>query len=357
MHLTELTCTAFRSLSSVRLVPKQGLNVIRGDNAQGKTSVLEAVLYLATSKSHRTNADNELAQYGSPGFYLACKATRSDRDVQLEASMKESAKRFRVNGIPQERVSDILGKLIVVLFSPEDIQLVKGGASLRRRFMDMELSQVQPRYLGALQRYRQALRQRNQLLKGHAPDIRQVEVWDEQLADHGTIVQEERARFVAELGARTTAAYQRIAEAEELTLQYQPDIREGDTLKDVLARGRESDIRRGQTSHGPHRDDFEFLINAKPARAFASQGQQKSAALALKLAEMDVVFERTQEYPVLMLDDVFSELDRYRSARVIATLPPGVQCLVTTTEMNERIDLFGEGCAYFTIEGGELHAA
>jgi DNA replication and repair protein RecF len=335
--------------------PAPGLNVIRGDNAQGKTSVLEALLYVATSKSHRTNVDEDLRQSGSEGFYISCRVERSGREWSLESTWKNGEKRFRVNGVAQERISDILGKVVAVMFSPEDIALVKGGASGRRRFLDMELSQVQPRYLSALQQYRQSLRQRNQLLKNERVDGELLGVWDEQLATHGTVVQAERAKFVDELGKLATAAYRRIAEVEELTLAYVPDIKAGDSLREVLRRGRESDIRRGQTLRGPHRDDFEFLIDGRAARTYASQGQQKSVALSLKLAEMDLVLHRTNEYPVLMLDDVFSELDRNRSARVVESLDRRVQCLVTTTEMGRRPELFGE-CTYFQIEGGILHA-
>ena len=185
MHLTRFQCRGFRGLQDTDFVPCPGLNVLSGANAQGKTSVLEAILYGATTRSHRASSDEELVHYGGNEFHVRIEALAAGHPVLIEANWWCEAKRFRVDGVPQTRLSDILGRVCVVFFAPEDIGLVKGAASVRRLFLDMELSQVQPPYLRALQRYRQALRQRNELLRRQCTDGALLEPWELQLAEHG----------------------------------------------------------------------------------------------------------------------------------------------------------------------------
>lgn len=354
MRLLELVCENFRCIADVRLTPGPALNVIRGKNAQGKTTLLEAVLYAATSKSHRTRLDADLVRVGKGRFRVLLHARRADRDVSIEAVWWEGAKRFKVNGVAQTRLSDILGKINVVFFSPDDVGIVRGSASQRRAFLDMELSQISLRYLHALQQYRQVLRQRNELLRRPSPDTAQLDAWDIQLVSHGAALMEERERFLTELAPRSRTAYHAVAGDEQLNVSYRPDVKSPAALADVVASSRRSDIKQGVTTHGPHRDDMEFTLAGASARQMASQGQQKTAALALKLAELDLVRARTGEYPVLMLDDVFSELDATRAARLAQALPAGAQCFITTTDLADREDLFAGDCRRFTIDAGGL---
>ncbi|MBX7256338.1 MAG: DNA replication/repair protein RecF [Candidatus Hydrogenedentes bacterium] len=354
MRLLELSCENFRCITGIRLVPGAGINVIRGKNAQGKTSLLEALLYASTSKSHRTRTDAELVRAGKKRFRVLARAQRTDREVAIEAVWWEGAKRFKVNGIAQTRLSDILGKINVVFFSPEDVGIVRGSASQRRAFLDMELSQISPRYLYALQQYRLVLRQRNELLRRPTPDTAQLDAWDTQLVTHGVVLMQEREQFLAELRPRALAGYQAIASDEPLEIEYRPDAKSADALADVIASSRRSDLKQGVTTHGPHRDDMEFTLAGTSARQMASQGQQKTAALALKLAELDLVRARTGEYPILMLDDVFSELDATRAERLARSLPSDAQCFITTTDLADRDDLFPNGCVRFTISSGGL---
>lgn len=356
MHLVRLKAEGFRCLNEIDYTPSPGLNVIRGDNAQGKTSLLEALLFAATSKSHRTTQESDLVQHGQEGFQVRAEVQRSGRDVVLESNYWRGAKRFKVNGVAQTRVSDILGKVNLVFFSPEDVDLVRGAASQRRRFLDMELSQLNPGYLNALQQYRQLLRQRNETLRKPDPDAALLDVWDEQLAAQGEALMKDRAAFVDALGEHAAAAYRQVAEDEPLKVTYKPDIREPGSLAATLKASRRSDLKQAVTSRGPHRDDLEFAIAGRPARHFGSQGQQRSTALALKLAEVELVHERAREYPVLMLDDVLSELDTRRSTRLFEAIPEGVQCLVTTTDLTDRQGLFGEDCSYSCIRSGRLEA-
>jgi DNA replication and repair protein RecF len=356
MKLTHVYCHAFRCLQQVQFAPSPRVNIIHGDNAQGKTSLLEAVLFAATSKSHRTTSEAELVGHDADGFQIRLHAARHDRDVQIEAIHWQGAKRFKVNGVTQTRISDILGKISLVLFTPEDISLIKGSATHRRRFLDMELSQLQQPYLHALQRYRQVLRQRNELLRTGHPEAALLDVWDVQLVEYGARLMLERKAFLEELALFTEQAYGKIASGERLSVRYAPDVADVEALAPTLARSRKSDLRRGITGHGPHRDDFEVLIDDRPARQYGSQGQQKSAALALKLAEMALIRQRTGEDPVLMLDEVLAELDESRAARLFDAIGPDVQCILTTTEPAHHQTAFGADGARFEMKRGRLEA-
>lgn len=356
MHILEFTCDGFRSLAQVELRPGPRINVIRGRNAQGKTTLLEALLYAATSKSHRTNNEQELVQHGKQGFHIQALVQRHDRQVVLDAIWWQGAKRFKVNGVAQTRVSDILGKVNLVFFSPEDVDLVRGSAAARRKFLDMELSQLSPHYLNALQQYRQVLRQRNEVLKQHVKDTALLEAWDAQLVQHGRLLMVERTGFISELAGHARTAYDRIAGDEQLSLRYDPDIREASDYAKVLRAACDVDRRQGLTTRGPHRDDVHFEVQERAARQFASQGQQRTAALALKLAELELVRSRTGEYPIFMLDDVLSELDATRARQFFDAIPEGVQCLLTTTEQETERALFGPDSTYFCMKRGHLEA-
>ncbi len=357
MRLLSLKCQGFRCLSPVHFEPGPGLTVIRGGNAQGKTTLLEAVLFVTTSKSHRTNLEQDLVHHGEEHFQVKATAARCDREVRLEANWWKGVKRFKVNGVPQARVSDILGRIHVVFFSPEDVDLVKGGAAGRRRFLDMELSQVSPSYLSALQQYRQLLRQRNELLRGHAPDPDLLDVWDVQLAQAGAVLISERSAFSEEIAGYACSAYATIAQQEGLRVEYCPNVEKPEDLADVLQQARATDLRRRQTTRGPHRDDLALWVAERPARTFASQGQQKTAALALKLAELEWIKARVGEYPVLMLDEVLAELDAQRVRMLFEAIGEEVQCLMTTTVLSPSESWLGPETVNFRIERGCLEKA
>lgn len=354
MRLLELTCDHFRCLNNLRFEPGPAISVIRGDNAQGKTSILEAVLYAATSKSHRTSTESDLVQRGEAIFRVSARVLRAARDVHTEIAWSHGAKRIKVNGVNQTRVSDLLGKINVVIFSPEDADLVRGSASSRRTFLDMELSQLHAHYLHALQRYRHAMRQRNEVLRLPNPDDALLDPWDAQLAEHGTTLMHERRRFVDQLAPLANDAYKAIANNEQMSVVYRPDVKEDVPLIDALAAARSSDVRQRMTTHGPHRDDLEIVVDGKAARQFASQGQQKTAGLAIKLAELELMRARTGEYPILLLDDVFAELDASRSREVLSTIPAAVQCLITTTEFALSNELESRHPALYTVQKGLL---
>lgn len=353
MRLTRLQCRGFRCLHELDLHPEPGVNVIRGRNAQGKTSVLEAILFATTSKSHRTNTESELLQHGAEGFQIRLEADRGDRDLVLETNWWQGQKRIKINGVAQPRLSELLGKAPVVFFAPEDIGLVKGGAGVRRRYIDMALSQVSPVYLGALQKYRQVLRQRNELLRQPKVDSTLLGVWDEQLCGEAKRLMSEREAYLEELSGYATEAYQQISDAEALRVSYRADTPAG-RLADVLRDKRESDIRHRQTQHGPHRDEVVITIGDTPARNFGSQGQQKSAALALRLAELRLAHARMATYPVLLLDEVVAELDAERTQRLFRAIPAEVQCMLTTTDLDHDLVAAERAATNFVIEDGAL---
>ncbi len=353
MHLTRFHCRSFRCLREIDLHPGPEINLIRGRNAQGKTSLLEAILFAATSKSHRTTLETELANSGAGEFHVRIEVQRAEREVVLETHWWKGQKRVKINGVAQKRLSDMLGKVSVVLFAPEDIALIKSGSALRRRFLDMALSQLEPAYLAALQQYRQVLRQRNELLRAPRPDPGLLDVWDVQLAREGEVLIERRAAFIDELAALASQAYGKIAAGELLAVAYAPDCPAGG-LAELLRAKREGDIRRKMTVHGPHRDDIEIAVAGTPARSHASQGQQKSAALALRLAEMDLAHRRTGELPILLLDEVLAELDARRAAQLFDAIPVGAQCFITTTDLARAVAPEGRPAVEFVIEAGAL---
>ena len=355
MRLEKIVCEQFRRLSRVAVEPDPGLNVFFGGNAQGKTSLLEAALYATTARSHRASVDRELVQHGAEGFYVALWAAGMGGRVMVEARWWQGVKRFRVNGAVPERLSDLLGRVQVVLFAPDDQELVKGAASARRRFLDICLSRIQGRYLRALQAYRQALRQRNALLKGTRPDPVLLESFDALLAREGTILTETRAEWVTRLDAAASALYRDLAEQREtLRLRYAPDIRDTGQYLEVLLRSRESDLRMGSTGRGPHRDELQMLVEDRPLDVFGSQGQQKSAALALRLAEAVLTREASGETPALLLDEIFSDLDERRSERVLDAVPPDAQALVTTARPLETLPRQLRDARLFQVRDGEI---
>lgn len=326
--------------------PASGVNVITGDNAQGKTNAIESIFLCALGRSHRTAREAELIQTGRDGALVHLELMNQTGAHTIEIRLYQDARRrISIDGLPCARSAELMGHLNVVMFSPEDLSLVKGGPAERRRFMDMELAQQRPAYYVALQRYASALKQRNALLK--RGDGRTLFMWDEQLSAEGARIMRARQAFVAVLGESASALHREVTGgAETLSVRYRPcvdlDVDVGvpaaeETLADLLAAhlaaGAEEDLRRGFTGTGPHRDDLLFTLNGADARVFGSQGQQRTAALSLKLCEIGLFHEQTGELPVLLLDDVLSELDESRGRLLLKNLRQ-CQCFLTCTGLS-----------------------
>ena len=342
MQITRLALHNYRNYASLTLSPAPGLNVLVGDNAAGKTNVLESAFLAVIGRSHRTRTDAELVKNGEDAASVDVTAdTRAGtREVSVRIP-RQGRRKLLIDGAAPGRTGELMGVINAVLFSPEDLSLIKGGPAERRRFVDMALSQEKPGYYYLLQRYGAALRQRNALLKREeAPKDEEFLPWEEQLARSGSGLILARAAFLRRLGETAGRLHDVITDGgEELTLSYMPNVPPddekalSDTLRQRLAADRTRDVYRGGTGAGPHRDDIAASISGSDARTFGSQGQQRTAALSLKLAELEILALSTGEKPILLLDDVFSELDRARQ-RLLITACEGAQTFITCTHID-----------------------
>jgi DNA replication and repair protein RecF len=323
----------FRNLERVDLeVPAEGIAII-GDNGHGKTNFLEAIYYLQILRSVRDARDQDLTRFDTAGFHISA-ITRSPREHRLAVGFDKPGKRKKVtiDGASPRRLSDALGALPSVMFSPRDLELVSGAPSERRRYIDLVLALTDRRYLNALQHYRANLIRRNAALRdaarrgGRSADER-VAVWEPALAEHGTVLIEARAKWVEDSAAEFTRLSEMIGERNEAGMRYVSPFADSEARRDVLLAAFEEkrglDIRRGLTHVGPHRDDLELTLDGRELRLFGSAGQQRTAAIALRMLEAATLREHATAEPILLLDDPFAELDTRRSARILELLQKG----------------------------------
>jgi DNA replication and repair protein RecF len=375
VFLANVSLFDFRNYAELELALERSATVFFGGNAQGKTNLLEAVALSALTRSPRTQQAAELVRFGQPAARVTC-GVQSDaglKELEVRISVSPTAparasRRFTVNGIPK-RSTDMMGSLRVVLFWPDDLQLVKGPGEGRRRFLNTLLSQIDPEHARELTRYGHLLEQRNALLRaireGRQP-VDGLDYWTNALAESGAAIMVERQRRLLELQPIAAAFHRELSDdRERLDLRYRPaGVRIGEApqelvseqLKLAMRDARDEEIGRGQTAVGPQRDDIEVWLDEHEARLFASQGQQRSAVLSLKLAELHYLAEVTGEQPVLLLDDVMSELDPARRERLLAALEPGPQALITAADLNDLPKSILERAAVFRVEQGAIHA-
>ena len=329
MRIQALQLRNFRNYTALAMEPDEGLCVLTGENAAGKTNVLESIFLSALGRSHRTTRDAELIRSGaeSGSIKLTLDTRGGTRTIECRLIANER-KRLTIDGAPLARSGELLGCLNVVMFAPEDLILVKGGPAERRRFLDMEISQLKPAYYYTLQRYNAALKQRNALLKD--PDAvyaGMIEPWDEQLSRLGAAITVERAAFLQELSAIAADLHLQLSDHREtLLLAYQPNLPDADAeqlaraMRERLAENLERDLYRGFTSVGPHRDDLEMTLDGYPLRRTGSQGQLKSFTVALRLALFEDLNKHTSSRPLLLLDDIFDKLDAPRVEAIVAAV-------------------------------------
>lgn len=360
MRIIRAKLKSFRNYASCGFEPCAGVNVLLGDNGQGKTNLLEALYLCCAGRSHRTRQDRELIQWDAEFASVQLQAERRDGSHEVEVILPVSGKRrIKIAGRDAARSGELMGHVTGVLFSPEDLRTVKDGPSERRRMVDMTLAQLRPAYYYALQRYNRALKQRNELLRAAAANpgmISTLDMWDEQLAAAGSELMRHRRAYIERLAVAAEETYREIAGGrEQLQLRYQPSVTMGDDVQsnlDALFAAREGDVRRMITSVGAHRDELMLAIGGRELRSFGSQGQQRTAALSLRLSELAVMREELGEWPVLMLDDVMSELDPSRRRQLIGRLE-GIQTIVTCTDED---DLAGAQIgAAWRVSGAEIH--
>ena len=320
--------------------PSPGVNILYGENAQGKTNILESIYVCATTKSHRSSKDKELIRFDCDDAHICMKVERDHVIHKIDIHLKKNkVKGVAVDGIVIKKYSELFGVVNVVLFSPEDLSIIKNGPADRRHFIDMELCQLNKLYMHYLMNYNKVLAQRNNLLKQIAfdPSLKDtLDVWDMQLMNYGCHIIRERRKFVEELGHIISDIHFKLSGGREhLNIKYEPNVNEAQFTEKIYEK-RNYDIKTKTTSVGPHRDDISFEISDVDIRRFGSQGQQRTAALSLKLAEIELVKMLIHDQPVLLLDDVLSELDRSRQTYLLDCIQD-IQTIVTCTGLDDFV--------------------
>ncbi|MEH6949092.1 DNA replication/repair protein RecF [Bacillus sp. JJ634] len=351
MYIENIHLRNYRNYEEVELSFENKVNVILGENAQGKTNVMESIFVLAMAKSHRTSNDKELIRWDKEYAKIEGRVKKRNTSLPLELTIAKKGKKAKVNHIEQQKLSQYVGSMNVVMFAPEDLHLVKGSPQVRRRFIDMEIGQISPVYLHDMSQYHKIVQQRNHYLKllqtKKQNDTTMLDVLTEQFIQHAAKIVEKRYQFLAVLQEWAKPIHSGISRnLEELKIQYKPSLHVLETMdlskiievfQETCDRIRTKEIDRGVTLVGPHRDDLIFYVNNRDVQTFGSQGQQRTTALSLKLAEIELIHAEIGEYPILLLDDVLSELDDYRQSHLLNTIQGKVQTFVTTTSV-EGID-------------------
>ena len=340
MNIRSIELKNFRNYENLEISFDEGTNILFGDNAQGKTNILEAAYMSGTTKSHKGSRDKEMIRFGEEEAHLKTVVMRGGREYQIDMHLKKNrAKGIAIDKIPIKKASELFGILNIVFFSPEDLNIIKNGPAERRRFLDSELCQLDRIYLADLTNYNKILAQRNKLLKDmiYRPSLSDtLPVWDMQLIETGKKIIRRRKQFVDELREIVSDIHYRISGGkEELFLKYDPNI-DDIFFEDELSRAKEKDKKLCQTSVGPHRDDLLFSIGDVDIRKYGSQGQQRTSALSLKLSEIELVRKSISDTPVLLLDDVLSELDSSRQNYLLNNISD-TQTIITCTGLDEFV--------------------
>ncbi|CAI8029867.1 DNA replication and repair protein RecF [Geodia barretti] len=371
MLLNNIVLRNFRNYVDCEVSFSKPVNLIIGGNAQGKTSLLEAIYFLCTAESHRATRDGELIRHNEAGFYLRGTLGNSSNDVMSLEAMKRTRGQFKLkkNGVLQTKRSEWIGQFNAVLFSPESLVLVKGGPAERRRFLDLLISQIDSTYLKNLQKYRLVLRQRNELLKQIRTtfvDAVQLDVWDKLLIAHGAAIIIKRLEIFHQLKAYAMQNHQKLTGEDENTenlieeseIGFLETKTETEIAKDfdvALNASRGADLQRGTTLVGPHRDDFLIELENAEARTYGSQGQQRTIALALKLAELELIRTVTGQDPIVLLDDVTSELDYKRTEYLLNVLQNlSAQTFITATHAEPLVHHLNQPNV-LTVENAQIN--
>lgn len=340
MLIKSLELENFRNYKQLKMEFDSGTNILYGDNAQGKTNILEALYLSGTTKSHKSSKDKEMIRFRKEESHIRTLIEKNDISYRIDMHLKRSkTKGIAINGIPIKKASELFGIVNFVFFSPEDLNILKNGPAERRRFLNLELCQLSRLYLHNLSNYNRVIKQRNALLKeiSFRPDLKDtLQIWDEQLIHYGLEIMKERKQFIVDLNEIVDSIHKNLSgDREELVIQYEPSIAE-EQFAVQLEKNRENDIRTRMTSVGPHRDDLIFLVKEVDVRKYGSQGQQRTCALSLKLAEIELVKKVIKDTPVLLLDDVLSELDSRRQNFLLNNIHD-IQTMISCTGLDEFI--------------------
>ena len=359
MIIESIELKNYRNYDKLQMDFSHGTNILYGDNAQGKTNILEAIYVCATTKSHRGSKDKEIIQFDRDESHIKLNVRKRDVPYRIDMHLKKNrAKGVAVNGVPIKKASELFGIVNVVFFSPEDLNLIKNGPAERRRFIDLELCQLNKLYVHSLVQYNKIVTQRNKLLKDimFRPDYEEtLDIWDMQLVQYGREVIRCREAFVSQLNDLIGTIHRQLSgEKESLHICYEPNVT-ADMFEDTLRKSRPSDLKQRTTSTGPHRDDLSFIINDIDIRRFGSQGQQRTAALSLKLAEIELVKKIVNDYPILLLDDVLSELDGSRQNHLLSGINH-IQTMITCTGLEDFVNNRFRIDKIFKVVSGEVYS-
>lgn len=348
MYLEKLKLNYFRNYDQLEIAFNNQVNVFLGQNAQGKTNLMESIYVLAMAKSHRTSNDKDLIFWEEEYAKIEGRVQRATSSTHLELLISKKGKRAKCNFLEQQRLSQYIGNMNVVMFAPEDLNLVKGSPQVRRKFIDMEIGQVSAVYLHDISQYQKILQQRNSYLRqmqmSKNKDWTMLDILTEQFIEKGAKIVLKRLEFISKLQQWAAPIHLNISRGlENLRIEYKSstNVSDGSDLSKMIneltlqyQKLKEKEVDRGSTLFGPHRDDLLFFVNGKDVQTFGSQGQQRTTALSIKLAEIELIHEEIGEYPILLLDDVLSELDDYRQTHLLNTIQGKVQTFVTTTSID-----------------------
>ena len=357
MIIKSLEIADYRNYDSLHIDFSSGTNILYGDNAQGKTNILEAIYMSATTKSHKGTKDKDVVNFRKEEAHIRTYLEKEGIETRVDMHLrKNKSKGIAIDGQKIKKAAQLLGLLNVVFFSPEDLSIIKNGPAERRRFVDMELCQLDQFYLYNLNNYNKIVNQRNKLLKDmyFNPSLRDtLNIWDSQLISFGSKIIERRQLFVEQLNEIILEIHRKLSGGREnLVIQYEPDVLI-DEYEKKMSLNQERDVKLKQTSTGPHRDDFSFVVGDIDIRKVGSQGQQRTAALSLKLSEIELVKKMTRDNPVLLLDDVLSELDSNRQNYLLSTIGD-IQTIITCTGLDEFVNNRFEIDKVFHIESGKI---
>lgn len=357
MFIESMELLNYRNYGQLHIDFHKGTNVLYGDNAQGKTNILEAVYVCCTTKSHKGSKDREIVKFGEEESHIKMIVRRDDVPYRIDMHLKKNrTKGIAVNGIPIKKASELFGIVNVIFFSPEDLNIIKNGPSERRKFIDLELCQLNKLYVYNLVQYNKVITQRNKLLKdmdGTSSLKETLDIWDIQLVKFGKEVIRLRTEFIRELNELIRGIHAHLSgEKEELSILYEPNVTEA-LFEEMLIKNRQQELRQRLTLTGPHRDDLNFIVNGTDIRKFGSQGQQRTAALSLKLAEIELVKRTVKDYPILLLDDVLSELDSKRQEHLLSGISH-IQTLITCTGLDDLVNSKFEMDKIFKIVEGNV---
>lgn len=340
MYIKNLSLQYFRNYSSLNIDLSPKLNILYGDNAQGKTNILEAIYMCAMGRSQKTQKDKEIIKINEKEAHIQAHVVKENSENKIDVHLKlETKKGIAINNIAIKKLNELFGTIYVVIFSPEDLQLIKNGPSERRKFIDMEICQLSSIYYYNLQQYYKVLKQRNNLLKNlqKSPKLKDtIFIWDSQLVSHGKKIIDERLKFINKINIISSEIHSNITGGNEImNIKYIPNIL-CDEFQNKLNKYLDRDIIQGSTSIGPHKDDLQFSINNNDVKIYGSQGQQRTTALSVKLAEIKLIKEETSCNPILLLDDVLSELDESRQNYLLENIN-GIQTVLTCTGIEDSI--------------------